>query len=115
VPITDADLVERGYGEASGMYDDEIRSRWPDWILPGSETRADVCHRAMPALDRLAKLWPGGRIVVVSHGGLIRSVVMGVEGQSESARENIGNLGLTLLSSDSPDRWTVVYYNRSAV
>ena len=111
-PTTDADLVERSYGEGSGMFDHEIRARWPDWVLPGSETRIDVVRRAMPALDRIAARHPDGRVVVVSHGGLIRSVVMGIEGQSESARENIANLGTTLISN-GPGHWTVAYYNRS--
>ena len=108
-PTTDADLVERNYGEGSGMYDHEILARWPDWVLPGSETRADVFHRAMPALDRLADLWPDGRVVVVSHGGLIRSVVMGVEGESESTRENVANLDPHRSSRLCVD---VDYYNR---
>ena len=112
-PTTDPDLVERHYGEASGMYDHEIRARWPDGTLPGSESRADVYRRARPALDRLAGRWPAGRVVVVSHGGLIRSVVMGVEGQTESSRKNVANLGCTLIRSNDPHQWTVVYYNRA--
>ena len=113
-PTTDPDLVERDYGQASGMYDHEIHARWPDWVLPGSETRVDVFHRARPALERLAARHPDGRFVVVSHGGLIRSVVMGVEGQTESLRDNIANLGTTLLVSNGSGGWTVAYYNRAA-
>jgi uncharacterized phosphatase len=112
-PQTDADLLERDYGQASGLFAREVSDRWPDWVLPGSETPAQLYARGAPVLDRLAGAYPNGRVVVVSHGALIRSVVLGIESAPESARESIANLGTTLLRGDQDRDWSVVYYNRA--
>lgn len=112
-PVTEAAFVERSYGAASGMYDHEVRARWPDRRWPDGESRDDVYRRARPALDRLAAAAPDGRVIVVAHGGLIRSLVAGLEGRPDDERDGVVNLGASLLRSDGPDGWTVRYYNRS--
>jgi uncharacterized phosphatase len=122
MPTTDPDLVERHYGLAAGLHDHEVTARWPDWVLPGSESRLEVYDRARPVLSRLAREYPSGRVVVVSHGGVIRSVVMGVEGWPARHRRGMDNLGATLLRTDGDSSdadgntadagWTVAYYNR---
>lgn len=110
-PSTEPDLVERHYGLAGGLFDHEVTARWPDWVLPGSESRLEVYDRVRPALDRLADAHPGGRVVVITHGGVIRSVVMGIEGWPEARRPGVDNLGATLLRTNE-DGWKVAYYNR---
>ena len=67
-PATDPNLVERHYGLAAGLPDHEVTARWPDWILPGSESRQEVYDRVRPVLLRLVAAYPSGRVVVVSHG-----------------------------------------------
>lgn len=69
-------LVERNYGEAEGMGFDEIERRWPDrTAVPGQESREQVVERVLPALRDLARAHPGRSLIVVSHGGAIRSVL----------------------------------------
>jgi uncharacterized phosphatase len=113
-PRTDVDLVERDYGQASGLFDHEITARWPDWVVPGRESRDQLYARAAPVLDRLVRAYPDERVIVVSHGGLIRTLVMGIESAPESSRGSIANLGTTLLRADGDRHWSVVYYNRAA-
>jgi len=73
------DLVERAYGEAEGLTDAELEHRFPgDTPVPGRERRTDVATRAIAALVALGELHPGAAIVVVAHGGLIRSVMNAV-------------------------------------
>jgi len=80
----DAQVVERRYGEAEGMAIAELAERFPgDAPVPGRETREDVAARAMPALLTIAKQHPGGSVIVVSHGGLIRSVLGAVDPGTE--------------------------------
>jgi len=80
----DAHIVERRYGEAEGMAIAELAERFPgDAPVPGRETREDVAARAMPALLAIAKQHPGGSVIVVSHGGLIRSVLGAVDPGTE--------------------------------
>ena len=73
------ELVERAYGDAEGLTDSELQRRFPgDTPVPGRERRTDVATRAVAALVALGERHPGANIVVVAHGGLIRSVMNAV-------------------------------------
>ena len=79
-PVTVDAIVERHYGEAEGLEDTELDRRFPgDTPVPGRETREAVIGRALPALMALAEQHPEQSIVVVSHGGVIRSVLGAVD------------------------------------
>lgn len=84
VPSTDGDLVERHYGEAEGLDYREIAERFPnDAPVPGRESREAVVERALPALMAIAQAHEGESVVVVSHGGVIRSVLGAVDPHRE--------------------------------
>jgi len=75
-PLPLPEVAERNYGEAEGMTGAEILERWPEGTpVPGRETRDAVVARALPALIELGEKHPGESIVVVSHGGVISSLV----------------------------------------
>ena len=75
-----AELVERRYGEAEGLNYQQVDERFPaDSDVPGRETRDEVTLRVVPTLLRLAAEHPGGSIIVVSHGGVIRSVLNDID------------------------------------
>lgn len=80
-------LVERDYGEAEGMGFDEIEALYPEGVrAPGQETREEVAARVVPALLELAERHPGARLVIVSHGGAIRSVLQTAEPDTRHPR-----------------------------
>lgn len=80
-------LVERDYGEAEGMGFDEIEALYPEGVrAPGQETREEVAARVVPALLELAERHPGERLVIVSHGGAIRSVLQTAEPDTRHPR-----------------------------
>jgi broad specificity phosphatase PhoE len=69
-------IVERNYGEAEGLNWEEIDRMFPgDTLVPGREARDQVAHRVLPALVTLAQERQGESLIVVSHGGVIRSVL----------------------------------------
>jgi probable phosphoglycerate mutase len=69
-------LVERNYGEAEGLTGQELADRFPgDTPVEGREPRSAVAERVLPALVDLAGGAPGRSIIVVSHGGVIRTVL----------------------------------------
>jgi len=86
--VTDVDdLVERDYGEAEGMSFEQIEALYPEGVrAPGQETREQVAARVVPALLALAEQHPGEKLVVVSHGGAIRSVLQTVEPGTQHPR-----------------------------
>lgn len=86
-------VIERHYGEAEGLSGSELDARFPGTTaVPGRERRSDAAARAIPALIDLGGHRPGGRLLVVSHGGLIRSVLMRIEpGAGDHHTEPIPN------------------------
>ena len=70
------EVAERRYGDAEGLTGDEIDARFPgDTQVPGRETREEVAARVIPAIVALAERHPGENIVLVSHGGVIRTIL----------------------------------------
>jgi uncharacterized phosphatase len=72
------DLREKDFGTWEGLTDDEILVRFPDarhghW--GDGETTEDVARRVVAALLRIAESHPGGRVLVVSHGGPLRAAL----------------------------------------
>jgi probable phosphoglycerate mutase len=79
-PTTIDAIVERNYGEAEGLNWRQIDTQFPgDTPVPGRETHAEVANRVIPALTALASSRPGTALIVVTHGGVIRSVLNTVE------------------------------------
>jgi len=75
-PLLDADMTERHHGEMEGLTFPERQARFPDGVVvPGLETRQQVLDRVLPALARLAAGHAGQRILVVSHGGIIGTLL----------------------------------------
>jgi broad specificity phosphatase PhoE len=86
IPVSDPNLREMDIGEWSGLGREEIAARNPELLErfeagdpdarpPGGETRREIRHRARLAVRRIVDADPWGRIVVVSHLGLIRALL----------------------------------------
>ena len=89
------ELVERRYGEAEGLDDRELRQLFPgDTAVPGRERREDVAARVIPALVALAERHehdrdadsPHARLIVTTHGGVIRTLLNHVSPQTKFHR-----------------------------
>jgi broad specificity phosphatase PhoE len=93
--VTDARLRERHAGEWTGLTRAEIEARDPGALRegrrpPGFEADATLAARGLAALLNCARALPeGGTGVVVTHGGLIRSVVRALGGETDG----VPNLG----------------------
>jgi broad specificity phosphatase PhoE len=79
------DLRERDFGTWEGLTDTEIYARHPEaanghW--GDGEARADMARRVFDALRRIAEAHPDGHVLVVTHGGPLRAVLVhcGVDG-----------------------------------
>lgn len=85
-PASTRGLREREFGEGEGMLVADYLAQWGDWTanVPGAETMDQVRTRAMDSLDRIARAARrrsaprAESIIVVSHGGVIRSLLMHV-------------------------------------
>lgn len=80
VSETNPDLVERDYGAAEGVNIPVPERRAPDRYYPQVETERDVYVRAVRVLREIVRQYPGERIIVVSHGSLIRRAISAAQG-----------------------------------
>lgn len=110
-PTTDDRLVERNYGEAEGLDFAEMQRRFPEHAhVPGREKRSAVAARAIEGLIDIAQRHPDEAVVVVSHGGLIRSVLRRLDPEAEYGMITNGSVhsfryedgALSLIAFDDP-------------
>ncbi|NYJ19338.1 histidine phosphatase family protein [Glaciibacter psychrotolerans] len=86
-------LTERHHGEIEGLTFTERQARFPDGVaVPGLESRQDVLDRVLPAFRRIAAEHPGRSVLVVSHGGVIGTLLRHVtQGERPRHDELIAN------------------------
>ena len=83
-PVLVDALVERQYGDAEGLDYRTIEERYPLGApVPGREEREDVAARVLPAIMSIADEHPGESIIIVSHGGVIRTILQTVAADTD--------------------------------
>ncbi len=80
---TEKDIRELDVGEWQGRPVDEVRAEFPELLdkyktdpanhgCPGGENYSDMCKRALPVFEKIAKEYDGKTVAVATHGGVIR-------------------------------------------
>jgi probable phosphoglycerate mutase len=79
------DVIELDFGEWTGSTFDAIRDHpgWPAWNMqrslariPGGESMREVQQRVVEALLEIGEAHPEDRVVIVSHGDVIRAALV---------------------------------------
>jgi probable phosphoglycerate mutase len=101
--MVDERLRERDAGEWTGLTKTEIEQRWPGWIEgrkrpAGFEEVASVIARVLEAFDAIHSSSRGSSLLVVTHGGVIRSLEK-AHGLSGDAVTNLGGVTVRLSTS----------------
>ena len=98
-PRIEEGLRERDVGPFTGLTRDEIRQRWPEAFdperghlvrPPDGETDDHLLARVIPALVHLAARFDGARVLVVTHGGVIRTLERHLDLRMPAAIPNLG-------------------------
>lgn len=99
---TDSAFRELDAGLWQGRSAEEIEQRWPqeqaawragqDVRLGGGETRSEAAARVVEALERHAAGTPSGVLLVVGHGGSMRSGVLRLLGAPDGEHGWLGRL-----------------------
>jgi alpha-ribazole phosphatase len=116
-------LIEQSLGEWQGLPHAELPAKlaqpahafWPlagEEKPPGGESMAEVITRVGAAMERLAEVYAGRDVVIVSHGGAIRGAIAHALriGSDNALHMSVQNLSLTRLQR-TPDGWRVQCVN----
>ncbi len=123
-PVVEADLREVHLGEwEGGLFRVKVETRDPvavrmlaeqRWdVVPGAEAAEAFAHRVRLGVERIAAAHPGGRVVVVCHGGVIAEVLRQACGCQPFAFTGADNGSISEIVVDG-DRWTVRRFNEGA-
>lgn len=105
-------LIERSFGEAEGLDYDQWKAKYSSLDeIPGGESRTELNHRSQLLLNNIEKTHPGQRILAISHGALIRSL-LAISSNNELPRdgERLGNASLNVVSH-LESTWSVTKYD----
>jgi broad specificity phosphatase PhoE len=105
-------LIERSFGEAEGLAYEQWKSKYSNLDeIPGGESRTQLISRSQLLLDTISEQHPGKRVLAVSHGALIRTVLALSSNDSlPKEGERLGNASLNIVSHIDSS-WAVTKYD----
>jgi uncharacterized phosphatase len=104
-------LIERSFGEAEGLSHEQWRQKYANLDhIPGGESRTELAERSQLLLDNVASKFAGKRVLAVSHGALIRTLIA-IASKYELPRdgERLGNASLNIVGHQQ-QKWRVIDY-----
>lgn len=115
---------ELNFGQWEGMSINEIKGKYPEEIkqfwemplltrIPGGETLDEMVKRTVTALKTIVESHSKGNIVLVSHGGVIRSIVGTVLGMDLNKywRLRLDNACLNIIDFPEWDKGILMLFN----
>lgn len=102
--------------EIQGQYPEEIKQWWETPLLtriPGGESLDEVVKRTVTAVKKIVESHGDGNVVLVSHGGVIRSVVGTVLGMDMNKywRLRQDNACLSIIDFPAWDKGILMLFN----
>lgn len=104
-------LIERSFGEAEGLSHEQWRSKFSNLDeIPGGESRTQLEVRSQLLLDNVSKAFAGKRVLAISHGALIRTLIaIASSNQLPRDGERLGNASLNVVGHLN-NNWQVIDY-----
>jgi broad specificity phosphatase PhoE len=93
--VVDARFRERHAGEWQGLTRPEIDAAWPGYLRdgrrpPGWEPEADLVRRAVAGCLAVGEALAGARVLVVTHGGVVRALERSLGSADDTLVPNLG-------------------------
>ena len=124
--VAEPRLREVHAGRCQGLLHTEICGQEPEyWAavqqdpdntpFPDGESAVQLQQRAMACLEEIAARHPGGKVAVVTHGGVIKAIVAAVLGAPLAIRPrfSLENCSVTVVER-RPDGWRLKSLNETA-
>ena len=107
------ELIERSFGPAEGMQAGaELEALRVPGGFKGAESEDAAADRGIAALEALAEEFRGQRLLVVTHGTLLRVTLSRAIGQTLTS---VDNAALNLAHHHKVDGWNLEYFNGEPV
>ena len=107
------ELTERSFGPAEGMQaGPELDALRVPGGFKGAESEDEAADRGLAALEALAEEFRGQRLLVVTHGTLLRVSLSRAIGQTLAS---VDNAALNLAHHHAIDGWKLEYFNGEPV
>jgi uncharacterized phosphatase len=107
------ELTERSFGPAEGMQaGPELEALRVPGGFKGAESEDEAATRGLAALEALAEEFRGQRLLVVTHGTLLRVTLSRATGQTLTS---VNNAVLNLAHHHTTDGWQLEYFNGEPV
>ncbi|MDJ0457502.1 histidine phosphatase family protein [Arthrobacter sp. NQ7] len=107
------ELTERSFGPAEGMQaGPELEALRVPGGFEGAESEDEAADRGIAALEALAEEFRGRRLLVVTHGTLLRVTLGRAIGQTLTS---VDNAALNLAHHHAIDGWKLEYFNGEPV
>ncbi len=91
-----SNLREVNVGRLEGMKWEEVKKTYPAWVskghnygYPGGETRIDIEKRVVNLWDYICQCHSTDNIILVSHGGIIKTLICQLLGIEASNRKKL--------------------------
>jgi uncharacterized phosphatase len=110
-------LLERSFGVAEGLSHEEWKAKFGDTNhVPGGESLEQLEARAWILLQRLLDHHEGKRVLTVSHGALIRTLLRLVSnGEFPREGERLGNACLSVFEYTLEGGWVIARYEPKTI
>nr|NNM89378.1 histidine phosphatase family protein [Bacilli bacterium] len=100
--VEDNTFIERDFGRANGLNMAQIQERFPDRIYPDAEDVQAFHDRSFKAIHALAQRHQNRRILVVTHGAVINSILKSLSGGMHGTGiTTLQNTGVTRVMYDN--------------
>jgi len=107
------ELIERSFGPAEGMQaGPELEALRIPGGFKGAESEDEAASRGLAALEALAEEFSGQRLLVVTHGTLLRVSLSRAIGET---LPSVDNAALNLAHHHAIDGWQLEYFNGEPV
>ncbi len=103
--------MERDYGKGSGLTPEEQESAFPGGLIPGRESDDMLEERVVRGLDGILGAQRGRRVILVTHGAVINTLLRVVSGGTlDPGETRIRNTCITILEHDG-EQWHIRVHN----
>ena len=105
------EFIERDLGSASGLLPEERKRRFPDGFIIDAEPKLELRKRVFGAMSELHQKYKGKKIIVVTHGGIINSIMQKLTNDTFNPNEvKIFNGSVTVLRGNGSE-WNLELFN----